>query len=153
MLLRRCIAPLTTLPPLVLGRRRRAKQHRLGRRRTHAIARDAAARASLVQASLTEDARQRYAEFLVHGEITAQQSNLSVFTLVSIHRAIAVAILLVVTCRLTAAFVMFSAMIVVADRLTIVRVTMIIISAIGAMSGVLVRVLRYLPTAERPALQ
>jgi len=69
MLLRRGVAPLPTLPPFIFSRRG-AQQHRLGRGRADAVTSDAAARACLVKTALAKDARQRHAEFLVHGEVT-----------------------------------------------------------------------------------
>jgi len=130
MLLRRGITPLTTFSPLVLD-----QQHRFRRRRTHAVASNAAARASFVEASFAEDTWQRYEELLVHGEVTAQQPNLPVLTLVPVHRAVT-AILLVVARRLTRTLVTLIAG--AADRLTIVRVPLTsVILSIGTASGLL----------------
>lgn len=82
------VAPLPTLPPFVV--RRGAKQHGLGRRRADAIASDAAARPGLVQASLAEQTRQRDAQFLVHGEVTTQQSYFPALAVVLVHRTVSV---------------------------------------------------------------
>lgn len=133
MLLRCGVTPLTTFPPLILD-----QQHRFRRRRTHTIASDAATRASLVEASLAEYTRQRYAELLVHGEVTAQQPNLPVLTFVPVHRAVT-AILFIIARRLIRALVIAATLVTgAADRLTIVQLPLTAITlSIGTASGLL----------------
>lgn len=80
------VTPLTSFPPLVVGRR--AKKHRLRRGWAHAIACDITARSSFIQASLTEETRQRHAELFMNRKITTQQPDLSAFTFVPVHRSV-----------------------------------------------------------------
>lgn len=82
------VAPLPTISPFVV--RRGAKQHGLRRRRTDAVAGDAAAGPRLVKPTFTENPRQRHAQFLVYREISTEQPDFSVLTVIPVHRAVTV---------------------------------------------------------------